>query len=47
MANNVGIRDTVLDGFSFIYYLLHNYVIADSSNYFFISDFIYNIVDLF
>ena len=33
MTNNVCIRYS-LDGFSFSYYLPHNYAIADSSNYF-------------
>ena len=44
MANNAYFRYS-LDGFSFSYYLPHNYVIVDSSNYFSISDFSYNIVD--
>ena len=44
MANNACIRYS-LDGFSFSYYLPHYYVIVDSSNYFSISDFSYNILD--
>ena len=44
MVNNACIRYS-LDGFSFSYYLPHNYVIVDSSNYFSISNFSYNIVD--
>ena len=44
MANNACIRYS-LDGFFFSYYLIHYYVIIDSSNYFSISYFSYNIVD--
>ena len=44
MANNACIWYS-LDGFPFSYYLKHNYVIVDSSNYLSKSDFSYNIVD--
>ena len=36
MANNACIRYS-LDGFSFIYYLPHNYDIVNSSNYFLVQ----------